>query len=438
MTAHPSERVISHEDAAFERYRELYAHGTLPTLVVQAETAVDVVAAIKIATDRRLAVSVLGGGHTHALFTVGVDHLLIDLEALNVISVDGRRVHIGGGATWGAVAAALTPHGLAISSGDTTSVGVGGLTLGGGVGWLVRHHGLALDSLVEAEIVTASGAIVTASNTSEPELFWAIRGGGGNFGVVTRFTFVAHPLAGVVGGKIMFREENLEQLLRAWRDCMRAASDELNTTFLASPPMGPDMPGGYVIHCCYPGDDVDAAMSALAPLLELDGMQSHDLARRAYSELLVDNEDLPDDIVVASNNAFAREFTDELIDALASAHRSISARLNAVLMIRSLGGAFARVPADATAFAHRDAEVLIISAAMLPADAAGYADTVHSAWAPVVPHTEGGYGNFFNTVGPEVLGSIYPPGTLQRLARAKALYDPGNVFRCNHNVEPTA
>lgn len=428
-----SGELIGPADAQFDEYKEFYALGSPPSVVVRPHTAADVAAAIRYARQEGLAVSVRSGGHTAATLTNGGAHLLVDLAAMQQVEVDGTRVRVAGGASWGQVAAALAPHGLAISSGDTTTVGVGGLTLGGGIGWMVRGRGLASDSLVEAQVVTAAGEIVTASADEHADLFWALRGGGGNFGVVTRFTFEAHPLTQVVGGTIRYREENLEGLLRAWRDVMRAAPEELNTTFVAMPAFAPGVPGGYQLFVCYAGDDLDAALAFVAPLLEFDTFESHDLARKPYADMLEEPHKPEGAITVAGNNLFARDFSDDLIDAVAASYRALGM---SVLMIRSLGGALNRVHPDATAFGIRDSEVLIISVAFLPPDDAAAMQAARQQWVPFEPHSTGSYLNFLEGPSADAVGRVYPPATLERLRQVKNEYDPENLFRCNHNIAP--
>ena len=191
-----------------------------------------------------LAVSVRSGGHSplgHSTNTGGMVIDLAHLDAVEVLDADRRLVRVGGGATWGQVSAALDPHGWALTAGDTSDVGVGGLTLGGGIGWLVRRHGLAVDNLVGARVVTADGRLVTASADEHPDLFWALRGGGGNFGVVVDFDFVAQPVSTVHYGTITYQVDDPADLLRRWRNAMRLAPEELSST-LALMPQVPGAP----------------------------------------------------------------------------------------------------------------------------------------------------------------------------------------------------
>ncbi|MBX0299051.1 FAD-binding oxidoreductase [Cryobacterium sp. 1639] len=411
------------------------AYGVLgsPALVARPSSAADVAAAIGYARAHGLPLSVRSGGHT--LFSTNDGGMVLDLAGISDVEVLGDGlVRVGGGAVWGDVARALQPHGLAISSGDTYSVGVGGLTLGGGIGWMVRQQGLALDSLREAEVVLPSGAVVTASGTREPELFWALRGGGGNFGVVTRFTFQAHPLPGVVAGSITVDPARLADTLRGWRDVMRHSPEELNSTVIAMPAFGPEMPAATQVLVCFGGNDVDEAMTAIQPLLTLPGVTGHDVAAKAYVDVLEEPELPPAQIRLVDHNGFARNVDDGLISRLTTAHAAFGA---AVLMVRYLRGAFNRVPADATALAYRDAEAFVVSAAFLPPDAPADAERrIHDGWAALAGDVTGEYGNFSMHPDATTITRIYPPATVERLRAAKRRYDPENVLAFNHNIVP--
>ena len=411
------------------------AYGVLgsPALVARPSSAADVAAAIGYAKAHGLPLSVKSGGHT--LFSTNDGGMVLDLAGISDVEVLGDGlVRVGGGAVWGDVARALQPFGLAVSSGDTYSVGVGGLTLGGGIGWMVRQQGLALDSLREAEVVLPGGAIVTANETREPELFWALRGGGGNFGVVTRFTFQAHPLPGVVAGGIDLDPDRLADTLRGWRDVMRSSPERLNSTVLAMPAFGPEMPAATRVLVCFGDDDVDAAMSAIAPLLALPGVTGHDVAAKPYVDVLEEPELPPAEIRLIDHNGFARNIDDGLISRLTTAHAAFGA---AVLMVRYLRGAYNRVPADATALAYRDAEAFVVSAAMLPPDAPAEAERrIHDGWAALAGDVTGEYGNFSMHPDATTITRIYPPATVERLRAAKRRYDPENVLAFNHNIVP--
>ena len=413
-----------------------------PTVIVRPQSADDVIAAIAHARSDGLSVSVRSGGHSGGGWTWRPGGLVIDMSGFTDITVTGLRATIGSGATWGTVAETLGEHGLALSSGDTRSVGVGGLTLGGGVGWVVRKYGLALDSLVSARIVTADGRVVTASGGENPDLFWAIRGGGGNFGVVLDFTFEAHRLSSVLHGVITFDTQDLAGLLRGYRDALRDSPTELNATFMLMPPMGPQMPGGPAIHVVWAasddaGADEATGWAAIAPLLEIPGIVTHDIRSKAYADVLDDPHPPEGDgpmPVIVGNNGWAPDFSDEAIDAVAELVRRTP---GGVLMIRYLAGRFNQVDVDATAFAWRDAETLVIAVAFLPPDAdAAVIAAMNEAWLPVSEFTEGTYGNFTESTGDEIVGLMYPPATLARLRSIKYEWDPENVFDQNQNIAP--
>ncbi|WP_210509164.1 FAD-binding oxidoreductase [Naasia sp. SYSU D00057] len=424
--------VLARGDEAYERERPAYVDAGEPAIIVRPEAPDEVGRIVRYAAKQNMPISVRCGGHGASAFA-NPDGLVIDLSRLTDIDVrpDGT-VRIGGGATWGAVAERLGEEGLALTSGDTRSVGVGGLTLGGGIGWMVRQYGLALDSLAEAEVVLASGETVTASESRNPDLFWAIRGGGGNFGIVTSFTFRAHPLERVVFGTLTFGLDDLPGLLRGWRDAMRVAPEELNTTVLAMPPFGEEPPGVQVL-VCWSGAE-EAADAALAPLLALPGLVRAEVAPTAYADVLEEPMKPEGPITMVDYNGFAADFDDATIDALIAARAEAAM---SVLMIRYLRGAFNRVPADATAFAHRDAEVLLILAAFLPGDVdPAEVDGLRERWSALDERTLGMYSNFAATSGENITGRIFPPATLERLREVKRAYDPRNLFARNHNIRP--
>lgn len=410
-----------------------------PLAVVRPADAADVAAAVGFARDQHLVLSIRAGGHDSRGSSTNDAGLVIDLRSLAEIEIDGDLVTIGGGALWGDVATALASHGLAISSGDTKSVGVGGLTLGGGVGWFVRLWGLAIDSLVSAEVVLADGRIVTASATSEPDLFWALRGGGGNFGAVTRFTFRAHALPdGVVSGAIeLSPDADLAAAFTAWRDAMRVAPEELSTTYLGLPSFGEGVPPVSQIVYVWAGGDTDAAAAALAPLLLMPGVTGHTIARMPYADVLADEQPDADQvgapaIEMVDENGFAARFDDELIAELATVKRDLG---GTVLMVRLLGGAYGRVDPAATAWGYRDTEAWLVSAAFFPVDVfEAAAPKARATWARLNPWLAGMYGNFSSLVDP--VAAMYPPDTLARLRAIKTAYDPANLFRRTHNITP--
>ncbi|MGN6271716.1 MAG: FAD-binding oxidoreductase [Protaetiibacter sp.] len=418
-------------DAAYEAVRPTYSGAGEPAVIVRPTTPEQVADALLLARERGLSVSVRSGGHGAKVFP-NPDGLVIDMSAFDAIEVrsDGT-VRVGSGATWGEVAQALEPHGLIITSGDTRGVGVGGLALGGGMGWLVRAVGLTIDILEAVEVVTVDGRLLTASADSEPELFWALRGGGGNFGVATHFVFRPTALGAIVGGTIQLALDDLAGVLAAWRDVMRAAPDELSATFLALPAMGPDTAPTAQLLVCYAGDDEQAGREAIAPLLSLPGVTGSDVARRPYLDL-VQEVMAPPPVRMVGGHGFA-DFDDQVIADYAAAVTGFAAPT--VASVRYLGGAFARIDPDATAFAIRDREVMLFRVVMLPPDAEP--ELVEAAgvpWQPMHAHITSTYGNFIESADPSQLPLIYPPATLERLRAVKRAFDPDNVLARNHNI----
>jgi FAD/FMN-containing dehydrogenase len=428
--------VIVPGDAEYDAASTIMVTKGAPAVVVRPKSPHDVAAAIAFARANQLKLSVRSGGHSNAGHSTNVGGLVIDLIHLKTVEVLDEAKHtvrIGAGAQWGAVAEVLAAHGLGISSGDTRTVGVGGLTLAGGVGWMVRKYGLALDNLLAAEIVTADGRILRASATEEPDLFWAVRGGGGNFGVATSFEFAAHPTGQVYAGMAMYELADVATLLKGWRDLMRAAPEELTTMFLIMPGVAafPKMPVAAMILFCYAGDDEAVAAKVVDPFLQLGKLMHKDIRLKDYAEVLEDAHP-PAGLKVITNNTFIHELTDDAVQGLASAK-------GLVLQIRSLGGAMNRIAPDATAFAHRDSEVLVVAPTFVAPDATP--EVQHEALAPwriVAALGNGAYISFFSEDSGNELHAAYPPATYERLARIKQAYDPENIFKQNYNIPPAA
>lgn len=363
--------------------------------------------------------------------------LRMELAELADIRIDGTAVHVGGGATWGAVAAALAGEGLAISSGDTATVGVGGLTLGGGIGWMVRDWGLAVDQLRGAQVVTASGEIVETSATENPDLFWALRGGGGNFGVVTRFDFEAHRIPGIVYAEYAIGGDPAAAL-RAARDVMRTAARELTVTFMDVPAMDPSAPAGARLAAVWAGDDVDALEETLAPIAALDGIDAT-VTTPAYRDILLEMP-VPDAGEEASappgfigGNGLFAELDDEMIDRLVAFRAAYPA---SVVFLRSLGGAYADVPQDATAFPARSATWFVMAGGF---DIPGMIDdgtraAILADWRRIESGRLAEYGNFADTERPAAVPGMFTTEAYDRLRTVKAKWDPQNRFRRNHNI----
>lgn len=407
-----------------------------PALIVRAAGVDDVRAAVRYAAAEQLPVMVRGGGHSAWGELPG--GMTIDLAALHDIVVDGETVRVGGGATWGRVATTLADHGLGISSGDTASVGVGGLTLGGGIGWMVRAWGLACDQLIGVQVVTAAGEVMEVADASEAELMWALRGGGGNFGVVTRFDFRAHELPAVVFTTLGLSGD-ARPVLRTLREVMAAAPRELTVTYMDVPAMDPSAPAGASITACWIGDDSDASRRALAPLLDLPGVIELDSGVRAYPDILLDEPGFdPDEPMPGflGGNTLLPELSDEAIDTLAAFRESSEA---SVLFLRSVGGAYGDVAQADSAFPARTATWFAVAAAFdVPGMVSDEARQGFGAAGEAIEALGAGvYGNFTLTTDSSFAAKMYPPATMARLVAVKRRWDPSNLFARNHNVVPS-
>ena len=417
--------------------RSVFVSGS-PAYVLRPKSVRDVQEGVRFAAGAGLVLSVRGGGHGYPGFATNDGGVVIDLGDLadvEIIDRDRHLVRIGGGAKWGQVATALAPYGLAISSGDTRSVGVGGLTLTGGMGWKLRRYGLALDSVVAAELVTADGEVVRADAHENPELFWALRGGGGNFGVVTTFEFAAQPTTEVFHGMITFPVAEAAGVLQGWADHLRSAPDELTSIVDYANPFtgGPQAP--IELHVVFDGDDPAAAAAAIDPLRRLGTVLADEITRKPYGDVLEEGRTPPPGIRIVTRSAFVdTPSVPEVLRTLAEAGASGKVPHTAV---RSLGGAVSRVPGDATAYAHREAALMLATTTVGPAavvEAAG--PGLDAFWARLTPHVSGAYANFLSDATEQAVAAIYPPETYRRLAAVKRRYDPGNLFAANHNIPP--
>jgi FAD/FMN-containing dehydrogenase len=430
--------IVEPGGADYESARRSVLVSGSPAYVLRPKSVGDVRAGVRFAAAAGLALAVRGGGHAFAGFATNDGGVVIDLGGLagvEVIDAERHIVRIGGGATWGRVADALAPHGLAISSGDTRSVGVGGLTLSGGIGWKVRKHGLALDNVVAAEVVTAAGDVVRASAAEHPELFWALRGGGGNFGIVTAFEFAAHETTEVYFGKVSFPAAQAAAVLQGWADYLRTAPEELTSIASFANPFagGPQAP--VEIQVAFDGDDPEAAARAIDPIRGLGTVIGDDVARQPYAGVLVEGLTPPPGIRLVARGAFVdKESVAEVLRVLAEVG---AAPRSPFIAVRGVGGAVARVPADATAYAHRQAELMFVTTLAGPEPVVEAARPGLAAiWARLAPHVSGAYANFLESATEEDVAAVYPAATYERLAAVKRRYDPGNLFAGNHNVRP--
>jgi FAD/FMN-containing dehydrogenase len=415
-------------DAEYDAARTTIAGTAEPAVVLRPTDPREVAAALDYARAGGLEVAVRSGGHSALGFGNSDGGAVIDVSRLDTVELLGDDVvRIGAGCTWGRAAEILAEHGLAISSGDTVSVGVGGLTQGGGIGWMVRKHGLTIDSVVGAEVVTATGDVVRADAETNPDLVWGLRGGAGNFGVVTAFEFRAQRVSTVHFGTIGFTLDDIPQLLKGWAALMGTAPDELSTALVLMPGFG-DFPPGAVLYVCYCGDDA----SVLDSVRSLGNVVSDTVEVKPYASVLEEAHP-PEGIAPVIGNTFLENLTDECIEAIVSAYGD-GGRM---VFLRSLGGAMGRPAPEDTAFAHRAAEVLVVSAKLLPVGAPD--DLVSAAreeWLAIGRHGVGSYAGFLGSDSADDIAALWPPETLARLTEVKRSWDPDNVFRRNFNIRP--
>ncbi len=421
-----------------------------PALIARARCSCDVAAAVRFARAEGLPVSVRGGGHSAAGLAVADDALMLDLSAMKAITVDpAARVAVAApGVLWRELDAATQAHGLATTGGVVGSTGVAGLTLGGGIGWLDRAAGLACDNLIGAEVVTADGQVRRASATEDDGLFWALRGGGGNFGVVTSFRFRLHPVTGGYGGLLGWGFDRAADVLRAYAEFGEQAPDWLALyAGLATAPPAPFIPEhlrrqrlAVLLPVCFAArDDAERAVARLRALLPPPAVDAVGPMSYQQVQRLSDATSLP-----GMHHYYTAEWLTGLdrqtVDALVSAFAAAPSP-NSMIVLKRMGGAAARVPADATAFWYRRAaHNLDIHAQWAPVgDPAPQVAWAHAARAAARRASAGGgYVNFVGAdEGADRVRAAYG-GNYDRLAAVKAAYDPGNFFQLNHNIAPKA
>jgi FAD/FMN-containing dehydrogenase len=439
--------VIRPGDADYDRARRVWnaAIDRRPALIVRPRTADEVAVALGWGRLRDLPVAVRAGGHSPAGSGVVEGGLVVDLRSMTRLTIDAERrvASAETGLVWEEFNACAGLSGLTTPSGDIAAVGLAGLTLGGGFGLLSRNYGLTIDSLLEVELVTADGRVLTANAETHPDLFWAVRGGGGNFGIATRMRFRLHPVATVLGGAIVYPAT--AGVLRAFVDAAIAAPDELSTLAFAmhAPPLGflpAEQHGRHVVSIlvCDSGD-LETADERLRPLRSLAGHTplADATARMPYAALFQLTEQAAIRRPQASRAGFLRSIHDDTLEAILE-HTGRPTSPFSTAMLRVLGGAVARVAADATAFAHRD-KVAFLNLQNVwddPSDSEPHVAWVESFWHAVAAATDGAYANYLGDEGPERIRAAYPSPTYERLAAIKRRYDPDNVFRSNVNIAP--
>jgi len=429
------------DDAGYDAARRIWnaSIDKHPGLVARCAVTDDVIRAVNFARENNLLVAVRGGGHNVAGRALCDDGIVIDLSALNAVSVDPARrtVTVQGGALLGDIDRATHPHGLAVPMGVVSKTGIAGLTLGSGVGWLVRKYGMTCDNLLSCDVVTASGELVTASETSNPDLFWGLRGGGGNFGIVTSFVFRGQPVSTVLGGLILYPRDKAGEVLRFYRDFIASAPEELTAyAGLISTPEGVPAVGMILCYC----GDLTQGERVLAPVRAfgtpmLDAVQP--MPFPAMQTLLDDA--FPDRTYNYWKSTFLKDLTDDTIDLLIDHANRVESPLSGVV-VEYYGGAASRVGHGETAFAQREAKYNVgITAQWTDATE----NAKHIAWTNALadalkPYSNGSQLlNFLSEDNQDVIRAAFGSNHA-RLVELKNKYDPANFFSLNQNVKPRA
>jgi len=433
-------RLIGPPDKDYDEARALY-NGMIdkrPRLIARCTSAADVMAAVNYAREHKLLLAIRGGGHNGPGFGSCDDGLVIDLSQMRSVRVDPatRTARVDPGCTAADLDHATHAFGLAVPLGIVGSTGVAGLTLGGGTGYLTRKHGLTVDNLLEVDMVLADGSFVTASKDSHPDLFWAVRGGGGNFGVVTTFEYRLHPVSTMYGGMLVYPVARAREVLRLYRDLAAKAPDEL--TMFAGLMSAPDGTPIVAVLVGYNGP-ASAGEAAIKPLRDLGPVadQVSTLPYPALNSML--DEGFPHGLHVYWRSDFLKALPDEAIDTLCERFSSVTSPLSA-LLIEQFGGAVARVPAADSAFAQRDAlfNLAVIARWTDPATAGSHVDWARRSSEAMRPFASGGvYVNYLGDEGEERIRAAYGAEKYAKLVAIKKQYDPTNLFRLNQNIKPS-
>ncbi|NEN06340.1 FAD-binding oxidoreductase [Diaminobutyricibacter tongyongensis] len=451
LAAELSGSLTTRSDPGFDAARAVYNAmiDKRPAAIARCRDVADVIACIRFGRENGLEIAVRGGAHNAGGLGTWDDALVIDLSLLRTIEIDPEThtVRVGGGCTWGEVDQATVSSGMATPSGILSTTGVGGLTLGGGIGYLARRFGLTIDNLLAAEVVLADGSVVTASDTADSDLFWALRGGGGNFGVVTSFTFRCHDIGDhgtIIGGPVLYDFADTAAVMRWYRQLLPSLPEELNgwlgvLTIPAGPPFPEHLWGrtSCAIVWCYTGSP-ERADEVLEPI-------------RTYgSPLLVGLQSMPYNALQGAFDAiyppglqwyWRADFFTEITDAAIDVHVKYGSMLptaHSTMHLYPIDGAASRVAEDATAFAYRDGgwAGVIVGVDPDPANADVISKWTRDYWEELHPTSAGGgYVNFLMDEGADRVRASYR-GNFQRLARIKAEYDPDNTFHINQNIPP--
>ncbi|HZB03521.1 MAG TPA: FAD-binding oxidoreductase [Actinomycetota bacterium] len=439
-----SGRVIGPDDPEYDEARTLFYGGFdhRPAAIVRVANEEDVSRVITLARDAGLELAVRSGGHSLAGHSVSDGGIVLDLSDMKALDIDSpaRTAWAQTGLTAGEYTAAAAPHGLGTGFGDTGSVGIGGITLGGGIGYLVRKHGLTIDDLLAADVVTADGRLLRVDPETHPDLFWAIRGGGGNFGVATRFRFRLHEVGTVVGGMLILPAT--PEVIASFIAEAEAAPEELSTiaNVMPAPPM-PFVPEEHhgelvVFALLMHAGAVEAGERAVAPFRALATPIADLVKPMPYPEIYPPEDEEYHPTAVA-RTMFVDAIDHDVAETIYEYLRTSDATMR-VAQLRVLGGAMARVPVEATAFAHRRSRIMVNVAAFYegPEDRPLREAWVSDFAAALDQGDTGAYVGFLADEGEERVRAAYPGSTWDRLAAVKAKYDPTNLFRLNQNIPP--
>ncbi len=439
-------KIIMPADALYDETRKVF-NGMIdkhPGMFVMCLDVADVIASVNFARENNLTIAIRGGGHNGGGLGLCDDGLVIDLAGIKYVRVNtsDNTVRVGGGNLWGEVDHATHPFGLAIPAGIISTTGVGGLTLGGGVGYLTRKYGLTIDNLLEADMVLADGTFVTVNDKQNTDLFWAIRGGGGNFGVVTSFKFQAHPVKNVFGGPTLWPIEKTTEIMKWYDEFIHNAPDDLNgfiaTLIIPGPPFPVELHNKQFcgIVWCYTGD-MNKAKEVFKPILEKNPLFEH-VGEMPYPAI----QTLFDGLFPPGLQWYWRaDFFNELGPEIRNQHLKFGSDIPTSLSqmhLYPISGAAGNIGQDETPWAYRDAKYagVIVGVDPDPANAAKITSWCKDYWEALHPYSSGGaYSNFMMDEGQERVKASYRHN-YERLSGIKNQYDPNNLFRVNQNIKP--
>lgn len=446
LSSRLSGEILTPGGEAYDAARALnnFTYDRHPSLIVRVKNTADVVETLRYATSRGLRLAIKSGGHSIAGHSGSDGAISIDFGSMKRVVIDpfNKTARVQPGATSWDLAGPANELGLALTTGDTSSVGIAGLTTGGGIGFMARKYGLTIDNLLSAEVVLADGRVVRASKDEYSDLFWAIRGGGGNFGIVTEFEFKLAPVANVLGGALVLPAT--PEVLRGYLDYVLNAPEDLTTiaNVMYAPPapfipverMGELVLMVLIVHT----GSIEDGYKAVAPLRALAEPVADAVAEIPYPVIYNFTDFATQRHGAVVRQTFADSVSDQTIEDILDAMKNASSPTT-LIQLRGLGGAVSRVPADATAFAHRDAPYFIASIAIWldpTEDRKPHDEWSANIWSKIAPTGRGAYVNFVSDEGEARIRDAYPSATYARLAEVKRRYDPQNIFRLNQNIKP--